>query len=148
MQRKFIITNVELKEIKALKGKEKNVKIYKRLSALELQAYGAKCKDVAGMLGVCIDTISDWNNLFLSGGVKAVCNLNYKGRRISKLEKHKDVLKEYVENKVVPTLSEMKEWLKEKHNVEVEESWLYRFCKKNSIFLTKRQDLSPVNIHR
>ena len=76
MQRKFIITEAELKELKELKKKEKNVKIYKRLSALELQAYGTKCKDVASILGVCIDTISDWNNKFLIGGLQAVCKLD------------------------------------------------------------------------
>ncbi|MCP4179985.1 MAG: hypothetical protein GY756_19665 [bacterium] len=99
-----------------------------------------KCRDIADLLGVCIDTISDWSNLFFEGGIALLCNLNYEGRRISKLEPYKSSMIEQVENNTVHTVAQMQSWLKETYKIEVEESWLYRFCKKNSIFPTKRQD--------
>ena len=140
MQRKINISPEDMKELRRRKKKEANAKIYKKLLAMEMRGLGVKCKDVAQIVGVCIDTISDWTNLFLLDGIEGLCNLNYDGRRISKLEKYKETMKDYVKNHPVPTLLQMQTWLRESHGLEVEESWLSRYCKKNSIFPTKKPD--------
>jgi len=139
MQRKINISSKDMKELRKRKVKETSAKLYKRLLALEMRSYGIKCKEIAQILGVCIDTVSDWTNLFLSGGFEELCNLNYEGRRISKLEKHKKAMKAYVKKNNVSSLSQMQAWLQESHHVQVGESWLSRFCKKNSIFPIKKQ---------
>lgn len=140
MQRKLKITSDDLKLIRLKKSEEVSAKIFKRLLALELRATGMKCKEVAELLGVCIDTISDWSNLFVEGGIELLCSLNYESRRASKLEPYKSSMIEQVKNNTVSTLAQMQSWLKETYNIEVEESWLYRFCKKNSVFPTKKHD--------
>lgn len=138
MQRTIKISKKDIKEIKKRKLKEQSAKIFKRLLAMELRYYGTSCKNVAEIVGVCIDTISDWTNLYLSGGLETLCSLEYEGRRPSKLESYAPAMKAKVEEESISTILQMKTWLKKEHNVEVEESWLFRFCKKNFIFPIKK----------
>jgi transposase len=140
MQRKFSLTEKEKEELQIKKQKAQNAKVFKRLLGLELRADGMKCYQIASMLGVCIDTISDWTNLYIYGGIEALCDLKYDGRRISKLEKYKEDIRAYAKNENVSTIGQMQGYLLDQYKVEVENSWLFRFCKKNSIFPTKKQD--------
>ena len=138
MQRKLEINKEGIEAIRGRKKKEQNAKIFKRLIAIEMRGCGRKCKDIGNILGVCIDTLADWTNLFLKGGIEALCQLEYEGRRPSKLEPYMEAMRKKVEEDSVVTISQMKAWLEKEYQIIVEESWLSRFCKKNSIFRTKR----------
>lgn len=131
-------TKEKLREIIQAKKEEKRSKIYRRLLAIEQRLYGKSCKDIALELSVCPDTIYDWITIYDQGGVSLLRKLHYEGRRVSKLESYKKQIKAYVKKESVRTLSEVQNWLKESHSVEVEYSWLFRFCKKNLIFHTRR----------
>lgn len=140
MQRKLQVSEEEMSAIKERKKKETNTKIFKRLLAIEIRGSGGKCKDIASLLGVCIDTIADWTNLFLQGGIDALCHLDYEGRRPSKLEPYTEEMKKKVQKDSISTLLQLQSWLQKEYGVFVEQSWLSRFCKKNSICLTKKHD--------
>lgn len=140
MQRKFSLTKKQKEELQGRKQKEQNAKVFKRLLGLELRADGMKCYQIASMLGVCIDTISDWSNLYMYGGVEALCDLKYDGRRISKLEGYKEDMKDYAKKENISTIGQMQDYLLDQYKIEVEHSWLFRFCKKNSIFPIKKPD--------
>ena len=140
MQRKIVLSEKEKKELEERRKKERDTKIYKRLRAIEMRGQGGKCKDIAILLGVCIVTISNWTNLYLRGGIEELCQLEYEGRRPSKLEPYMEAMRKKVEEDSLVTLLQMKTWLEKEYQIIVEESWLSRFCKKNSIFRTKRHD--------
>lgn len=132
-------TEKKIKEIAQAKKGEERSKIYRRLVAMEQRLRGKSCKEIAEELGVCLDTISDWTNLYEDGGLPALQGLHYEGRRISKLEKHETEMRQHIKAESVRTLEELQEWLKKQFSLEVEQSWLFRFCKKNSIFLSKKR---------
>jgi len=128
-----------LKEIALAKKEEKVSKIYRRIIAMEQRLNGKSCKEIAKELGTCIDTLTDWTNIYEQGGLPALRKLHYEGRRISKLEAFKTKIKEHVKEESVQTIVEIQEWLKETHSVETGHSWLFKFCKKNSICLSKKR---------
>ena len=135
------LKNKEKKELTKLKNTEKNNKIYRRYMYLELSSKGMTNVEIASVLGVCNDTLTDWKVIFLKGGLKALSKMNYeKHGRKSKLEKYKKEIKELEKKEGFATLKELKEWLKKEHKIESCISNLFYFCKKNSIFLTKKHD--------
>lgn len=140
MRAKIELTEAEKIELKKLKSKEKNNKIYRRYLYLEMSNKGLTNLDIADYLGVCNDTLTDWRRIFLESGLEGISKLHYEGRRESKLKKYEDKIRKKVEEDQVATLAELQSFIKKKCKVEVEQSWLSRYCKKNSIFLTRRQD--------
>ena len=107
---------------------------------LELNREGMTNLKMAKILGVCNDRLTDWRVMFEEGGLKALSNLNYENQgKNSKLEKYRSEIKELEENKGFSTLKELKDWLEKEYKVESCISNLFYFCKKNSIYLTKKQ---------
>lgn len=139
-KRKIEISPELLIEIKARKKQETNNKIYRRLLFLEMKSEGMLNLKISSYLDVTIETLSHWTNHFLTGGVERLCSLQYEGRRVSPLESIKDEIKKHVEQENVSTLKELKKWLNNEHKLSLGIAWIQRFCKKNSIFLTKKQD--------
>lgn len=132
-------TKKKLTAIAEAKRTEKKSKIYRRLIAIEQRLQGKSCKDIAKELDVCIDTLSDWTNIYESGGLQALQGLHYEGRRTSKLKEYETEMRIHIKTESVRTLEELQGWLQKKFSLEVEHSWLFRFCKKNSIFLSKKR---------
>ena len=97
-------------------------------------------KDIAEYCSVCIDTITDWLCLFNEGSFEALCSFQYEGRRISKLEKYKEKIKEKEKNEGIASLKELKAWVLDEFGIKTCVSNLFYFCKKNSIYLTKKLD--------
>jgi len=139
-KRNLKITAENLEEIKARKKKESSNKIYRRLMFLEMKSGGLLNKEIAKYLDVRIETLSVWTNLYLEGGLKSLCNLHYEGRRISPLEPLKEDIQKHIEEENVSTLKELKAWLEKEYELSFGIAWIQRFCKKNSIFLTKKLD--------
>jgi small subunit ribosomal protein S19 len=46
----------------------------------------------------------------------------------------------YISENMVDKISMLQDYLLTQHDMFVEHSWLYRYCKKNSIHLIKKQD--------
>jgi transposase len=76
----------ELKELHKRKGKEDNIKVYRRLECIQLKQAGTDNRSIAAFLLVNPNTVTEWIKLFLNEGFDGLCTLHYEGRRISKLE--------------------------------------------------------------
>jgi len=134
------LTELERKELEKRKKEEKNSKIYRRYIYVELSSKGLTNVEISQIIGVSNDTLTDWKVLFEEKGFEGLSELHYEGRRVSKLIKYAEAMKEKIQKDNIATLSQIQNFLKEEYGVMVEQSWLSRFCKKNSIFLTRRQD--------
>jgi len=121
------------------KRKEKDAKLLRRYQCLFMLHEKYPKKEIAGLLGVNIDTVTDWIKIYNKEGLVGLGLLKYDGRRPSSLDKIKDEIASYVKTENVSTLSQLQAFLKKKHNLTVEHSWLSRYCKKNSISLIKKQ---------
>jgi transposase len=131
-------TTKKLKEITHAKKEEKRAKIYRRILAIEQRLHGKTYGEIAQELSVCVDTVFDWVKIYEEGGLAALRTLHYEGRRISKLKEYETEIRDHITTESVRTLEELQDWLQKTFSLEVEHSWLFRFCKKNSIFLSKR----------
>jgi len=138
MKRKINLTEEERIELKKYMREEKNVKIYRRLEFIKFKDEWKKNTEIMKIIWVSINTLSDWTTKYLKEWMKWLWILNYDWRRIWKLAKNKEKIKEYVKLNIVSTLSELKAWLKTELDIDIQNSWLWEFCKKNWIFLIKK----------
>ena len=133
------LSKTELKELKRLKRKERDKKIFRRLQAIYLRHQGKPNQEIADIIGVCKETVIDWTRIFETEGFDGICQLNYEGRRVLKIDPHIDKIKKDIKKETISTLAELQDLLKKKYSIEIEQSWLSRCCKKNSIFLTRKR---------
>ena len=134
----IILTKKQKTELTKRKKNEENSKIYRRYLYLEMSSKGMTNLKIASILGVCNDTLTEWKYIFENKGIEGLSMLHYDGRRKSKLTQYKDEILEKVKKGNVSTLNEIRDFLKKEHGVVVEHSWLSRFCKKNSMYPTKK----------
>jgi transposase len=134
------LSKIEALELKRLRRIEKDGKILRRYQCIWMAHEKFPKKEIATVLGVNIDTITDWIKLFNKGRILALRKLHYEGRRPSSLDAVKDKLIKHIKEESVSTLSELQHFLKTQHSITVEHSWLSRYCKKNSVALIKKQD--------
>ena len=136
---KITISKSDLEEIKLKKKKEKNQKIYRRLQFLHLKSKNKTNKEIADLLGVCVDTITDWARIYSDKGLTGLCEpINYDNRS-AKIDDYIIEIKQDIKNNTISSLSELQDWIKENYSLEIEQSWLFRCCKKNSIYLTRKR---------
>lgn len=133
------LSSSEKQKLESFLKTEKSTKIYRRLQCIHFKTLGFKHNIIAGSIGVHIDTVTDWLKLYKHKGFEGLCSLHYDGRKVSKLDSHIADLKTYITNNLVSTISQLQDYLLKEKDLYVEQSWLYRYCKKNSIRLIKKQ---------
>ena len=133
------ITTADLKVISSKRRTEKNAKFSRRYQCLWMLHEQYLKKDIASILGVNIDTITDWIKIYNQSGLVGLGLLNYEGRRTSMLDKVKGVIENIIRTENISKIKDLQTILLNEHKIEVEHSWLYRYCKKNSICLIKNQ---------
>lgn len=133
------LSKTELKKLKRLKHEERDKKIFRRLQAIYLRHQGKSNREIADIIGVCKETVIDWARIFETKGLDGICQLNYEGRRSLKIDPHINRIKKDIKEKTISTLAELQELLLSKYNIKIEQSWLSRCCKKNSISLTRKR---------
>ena len=121
-------------------SKQRDRKIYRRLLCLDWLRQGYSRQQIGAILQVSSYSVTQWIKRFIEGGLDRLCQLDYDGRRVSKLQPHRDAIKQQIQEDSVKTLVQLQHWLTEELGVFVEQSWLSRWLKKNSIALTKRLD--------
>ncbi len=129
------LTTTQRAHLAMRKKKESNNKIYRRYLYLEMSSEGMTNIKIAKLLGVCNDTLTVWKQIYEEAGLEGLAQLHYEGRRISKLEEHKEVIRSKVVKDNIATLKQIQGFLKKECHVTVEHSWLYRFCKKTQSLL-------------
>lgn len=133
------LTTSEILELKTLRRVEKDGKILRRYQCIWFAHEKFPKKEIASLLSVNIDTVTDWIKLFNKNRLEGLRKLQYEGRRPSSLDAVKGELLNYIKTEPVSKLSELQHYLKTKHSVDIEHSWLSRYCKKNSIALIKKK---------
>lgn len=132
------LTKKEEKQLKELLKTTSQSKILKRYQCIHFKYQGLPNKQIAVLLCVNIDTVTDWFKLFNKVGLKGLGELAYDGRHPSQLEEYKEEIKKYVDENIVSSIKELQSYIAEAYNITIEHSWLFRYCKKNSIYLIKR----------
>ena len=79
MKRLLILTDDEREQIARRYKHDKNPRLRERLQCLLLKDRGLTNGEVAAMLLVVPETITDWLNLYADGGVEALCRLETGG---------------------------------------------------------------------
>lgn len=134
------ISKADLKVISTKRRTEKVAKFSRRYQCLWMLHEQYLKKDIASILGVNIDTITDWIKIYNKSGLTGLGLLNYEGRRPSNLDKVKDKILQIISTENVTKIKDLQTLLANQYNIEIEHSWLYRYCKKNSICLIKSRD--------
>lgn len=135
----------KLKDIQDAMKKEKNIKIYRRLQAMMWKNLKKPHQEIAFLLQVTQNTVTNWFYLYKKKGLLGLCTLDYEGRRPSKLNQYEQEIRAYIEKENIANIAMLQSWIESHFGLHVEESWLYRYCKKNSIFPIKKQDLFREN---
>jgi transposase len=133
------ISKEDLLIIKQRKKTETNAKFLRRYLCLSMLSENYLKKDIASTLGVNIDTVTDWIKIYNTSGLQGLGLLHYYGRRPSCLDSIQHEIIKIIEKENVGTIKELQSILLERFSFEIEHSWLYRFCKKNSIALIKKR---------
>ncbi len=140
MSYQVILSEIDLAIIKTKKRKERDAKLLRRYQCLSMLHENYPKKEVAKLLGVNIDTITDWVKIYTKSGLAGLVLLKYEGRRPSSLDQIKDVLVDLIKKENINTMVQLQGKIKSSYKLDVEESWLGRYCKKNFISLIRRQD--------
>ena len=117
---------------------EKDKKIYNRLQCIYLMHKGKKHKEIIDILSVNKNSITNWTNIFLIKGFNELSRPIDYDRRSSKIDAYINRIKRGVKKDSISTLTELQDWINDKYSIELEKSWLFRCCKKNSICLIKK----------
>ena len=139
MAYQVVLSPAELAIVKEKKRKEKDAKLLRRYQCLSLLHDQYPKKEVARILNVNIDTVTDWVKLYIKEGLPSVGVLKYEGRRPSVLDGIKEQITAYIKKENISSLSELQTMIAKKHQLKIEHSWLSRYCKKNFISLIKKQ---------
>jgi transposase len=134
---KLTLSKQNKKTLTKLLKQEKSTKLYKRLLFLKYRAEGCLNKEISKRLSVCTKTLTNWTDIFQEEGFEGFLRLKYEGRRVSEFEKHKTDIIDYIEKESIKTMNQLLKHLKDVHKVKTDYGNLYKFCKKNSIFLLK-----------
>ena len=134
------LTDKEITVLNKLRKVEKDGKLLRRYQCIWFAHEKYPKKEIAKMLAVNIDTVTDWIKLFIKNRFNGLSTFHYDGRRPSSLDLVKDSLLKHIKDVPVSKLSELQQYLKADHGIDIEHSWLSRYLKKNSIVLIKRQD--------
>ena len=126
------------KELKNRLSSERSSKLYRCLLWLDLKRRGYRQKEIASLLCVSQAQLTNWSRVFSLKGFEGLCSVHYEDRRPSRLMPYLQSIKDHVRDACVSTLSALQDWLLQEHGITIEQSWLSRFIKKNSIVLIKR----------
>ncbi|SRR6056297_3059206 len=108
--------------------------VLKRAYCILLKNEGQRNENIQRLLGIHEDSIADWTRLYLKRGIKGLINFRYHERRKSKLHPYKQRIRRMAAGKKTSTVEELQKKIKQNLNIDVEYSWLYRYCKKYDIY--------------
>jgi transposase len=133
MSIRVIIPKKDLQIINSKRKSEKQSKFLRRYQCLWMLQEGYLKKDIASILSVNIDTITDWIKIYNKSGLSGLGLLHYEDRRPSILDNRKAEIKSLVIKENVSTIKALQSKIYIEFGLEVEHSWLYRYC--NEIIL-------------
>ncbi len=140
MSYKLNITKEKIDELRASQKKTSHIKIYKRIQCILMISKGYSKSEIADIIDVSNNTVTTWLKIYTKGGLELLSTFDYKDRKKSKLSDIKENIRNYIKTELPSKVSQVQDWIRKNYNIEIEHSWLYRYLKKNSIYLIKKQD--------
>ena len=133
------LKKAEQLKLEGLLINERDTKIWRRLKCIELKNEGHPCQEIAKLLDVTLDTITNWVRQYLDEGLKGLCELKYADRRPSQLAPYANEIKAYIQTGPLSNLGELSQWVKEQFKIECSPNWMGKWLKKSSMFPIKKR---------
>jgi transposase len=110
------------KKIEKRRREEREVRIWRRLSAILWLDDGDTAEEVADRLGVCAKQVRKWHKTFLTQGLTVLCELHYKGRASQLSDAQIAELKVEITKGQFRTARQIIEWITQRFHVQYSES--------------------------
>ena len=146
MAYKICLSSEQKAELKQIIRKNQNKQnVLKRAYCILLKNEGQRNENITQLLKIHQDSITDWIKIYLNCGIDGLLKYKYTDRRKSKLSPYKSRIKRMAAGKRINTIEQLQTKIKENLQIDIEYSWLYRYCKKNEIYnvLKKTKINSP-----
>lgn len=117
--------------------KSSNAWLNKRYQVVLMRNNHLSSLEIASYVGMNINTITNWVKLYLSGGLTQLETFNLEERRISQLEAYFDQIESYISSTELVSINQLQSWLSIEHAVEVDKSWLRKWCKKKGLAIKR-----------
>lgn len=124
----------EIRLKKIVKDNQHNTNLLKRAYCILLKNEGQKNENITRLLDIHEDTIADWSKIYLKRGLNRLLEYHYDQRRKSKLDPYRARIKRLAKKKKIQTIRQLQKAVRERLHLEVEYSWLYRYCVKYGIY--------------
>ena len=113
----------------------KNTKIYCRLQSVYLTHKGKDNKEIIEILEVNKNSVTDWIKIYCEKGIDELCKPIEYNRRSAKIDNYIGKIKQDIKDNTISTIAELQDWIKKKYSLKIEQSWLFRCCKKTQFVL-------------
>ncbi|MBN2892942.1 MAG: helix-turn-helix domain-containing protein [Bacteroidales bacterium] len=136
---KFKLTEDQKKELEIAEQTVKQIQLLKRMQCLKMRHKGMSNNDIAEILSMSDQTISDWIQLYRKGGLVRLLQWNYKGKiSVLTIEQLKQ-LEERNEQKPFEKAAEAKEYIKSEFSIDYHLHWVQKILKKNFNLHSKKR---------
>lgn len=139
----FQRVSISKKEYKQLKQAEReviSVKVLKRIQAFKLIYLGWKYSAIAGFLSVTNNTLTNWINLYLVGGIDSLLDLHYKGGQSRITDEQLSELRNEAARGSFTIAKDVQRYIKQNFGIEYNLSHVQLLCKKNFNYPLRRPD--------
>ena len=91
------VTASQVRRLRSIQRSASSRRIWSRATGLLMLTQGKRCREVAKVLGVCVDTVTDWKDRWVHGGLKSLEDKARSGRPPTVTPKYLKLLEEAVE---------------------------------------------------
>jgi transposase len=126
----FELDTILRKKIEKRRREERDVRIWRRLSALLWLAEGVTEEEVAARLGISARQVRTWLKTFRTYGLDALCTLHYQGRVPRLNDAQVDEFKQEVAKGQFRTALQIAEWIEKRFQVRYSESGVKELLKR------------------
>jgi transposase len=144
----FKLDTIERKKIEKRRQGERDMRIWRRMSALLWLAEGETAKEVAARLGVSARQVRKWLKTFRTHGLGALCKLRYQGRASQLNDSQISELKQEIAKGQFHTARQIADWINKRFAVQYSESGVKDLLKRIDVsyhkvtgFLWKADDV-------
>jgi transposase len=127
------LDTIQRKKIEKLRREYRDLRIWRRLSALLWLADGETADDVAERLGVSARQVRKWLKTYRTDGLDALCELHYQGRIPRLNDAQVDELKQEIAKGQFHTARQIADWINQRFNVQYSESGVKELLKRAGV---------------
>jgi transposase len=133
----FPLDTILRKKIEKRRQQEREVRIWRRLSALLWLADGITAEEIATRLGVSARQVRKWLKIFRTQGLDGLCELHYQGRTARLDEEQVAELKQEISKGQFYTARQIADWIEQRFHVRYSESGVKELLKRLSVSFHK-----------